>query len=328
MNSTRLLLLPRRNLSRRKDQGKLQLQVDRRVEEVKAHHHLLQRTVTSRDKLPRRSPTMNLASFKGSGMLLLEVELPHLHRRLRPLRRLLLHLHHPLRPLRRLLLQLRGMGPHRSVQEINLLHPKAQRMLELRPHSSGDSPELLKPSSSLGNRNSNPPREIDTVRRLLIEQQNAAYEASLKADQERAEKKEKELQEKRKAEEEKKAKVLYLLSLKEKARQNLPPEPVPGGGDDGTFTIRFRLSNGLTFKRIFRPSDTLQVLIQVVLGHPESPYPFNVIRRPNQIFTMNPSQTQLDSTLQELGFGVSEVLFVEKEEPVLQEEDEEIIAQQ
>jgi len=104
-----------------------------------------------------------------------------------------------------------------------------------------------------------------------------------------------------------------ILKVKEEARQNLPLEPERAGGDDGTFILRFRVNNDFSFQRNFRRTDTLQVLIQTVLSRPEAPYPFHIVRRPNQYFPMSPPE--IDLTLGELGFGASELLFITKWEP-------------
>nr|CAG4648812.1 EOG090X0B12 [Polyphemus pediculus] len=159
-------------------------------------------------------------------------------------------------------------------------------------------------------------REERSFTQALRQEQDQAYLESLRADQEKEEKKRRkklleeerirEVQEQLEAEQKKKDE---LIQRKIDAVNFVPDEPSPD--ESGLCRILVRLPKGQKLERRFhRTINTLRDLYYFILAHPDSPYEFEMATSfPKRTL---PWQPGLESypTLAEVGLGASEALLV------------------
>ncbi len=115
----------------------------------------------------------------------------------------------------------------------------------------------------------------------LRQQQDLAYEQSLRADQEKERKKQEELAEQKRAqqalEEEKLAaerKKTLIEELKMELAMSVPSEPQENATD--AISIVFKLPNGMRITRRFLTSDSLVVIHNFIFCHPDAPDHFEI----------------------------------------------------
>ncbi|XP_053519388.1 FAS-associated factor 2 isoform X2 [Artibeus jamaicensis] len=174
-------------------------------------------------------------------------------------------------------------------------------------------------------------REERNQTQVLRQQQDEAYLASLRADQEKERKKREEREQKRREEEEVKQQKLaeerrrrvMRLSLllttpkqnlqeeKERKLECLPPEPSPD--DPDSVKIIFKLPNDSRVERRFHFSQSLTVIHDFLFSLKESPEKFQIEANfPRRVLPCIPSEERPNPpTLQEAGLSHTEVLFVQ-----------------
>ncbi|CAO2596115.1 FAS-associated factor 2 [Lemmus lemmus] len=153
---------------------------------------------------------------------------------------------------------------------------------------------------------------------VLRQQQDEAYLASLRADQEKERKKREERERKRRKEEEVQQQKLAeerrrqnLQEEKERKLECLPPEPSPD--DPESVKIIFKLPNDSRVERRFHFSQSLSVIHDFLFSLKESPEKFQIEANfPRRVLPCVPSEEcPTPPTLQEAGLGHTEVLFVQ-----------------
>ncbi|XP_036702360.1 FAS-associated factor 2 isoform X4 [Lagenorhynchus albirostris] len=171
-------------------------------------------------------------------------------------------------------------------------------------------------------------REERNQTQVLRQQQDEAYLASLRADQEKERKKREERERKRRKEEEVQQQKLAeerrrrnLQEEKERKLECLPPEPSPD--DPESVKIIFKLPNDSRVERRFHFSQSLTVIenyllfLQVIhdflFSLKESPEKFQIEANfPRRVLPCTPSEEWPNPpTLQEAGLSHTEVLFVQ-----------------
>ncbi|XP_036920314.1 FAS-associated factor 2 isoform X2 [Sturnira hondurensis] len=148
-------------------------------------------------------------------------------------------------------------------------------------------------------------REERNQTQVLRQQQDEAYLASLRADQEKERKKREEREQKRREEEE------NLQEEKERKLECLPPEPSPD--DPDSVKIIFKLPNDSRVERRFHFSQSLTVIHDFLFSLKESPEKFQIEANfPRRVLPCTPSEERPNPpTLQEAGLSHTEVLFVQ-----------------
>lgn len=143
--------------------------------------------------------------------------------------------------------------------------------------------------------------------RVLINEQDSAYEEVLREAQRRKEEKRRIKQANAKKEEEKQTKVAYAL----KRYHSMPAEPQPDTSD--TVLIQFLIDGKDTKRRVFRKSDKAQMLLDFVAVDcaPHEP----VLRFGFPARSLSPNDR--DKTLAELGFARKEIVTVEPDDDEL-----------
>ncbi|XP_036095607.1 FAS-associated factor 2 isoform X5 [Molossus molossus] len=161
-------------------------------------------------------------------------------------------------------------------------------------------------------------REERNQTQVLRQQQDEAYLASLRADQEKERKKREERERKRRKEEEVKQQKLAeerrrrnLQEEKERKLECLPPEPSPD--DPESVKIIFKLPNDSRVERRFHFSQSLTVIHDFLFSLKESPEKFQIEANfPRRVLPCIPSEEWPNPpTLQEAGLSHTEVLFVQ-----------------
>ncbi|XP_045432588.1 FAS-associated factor 2 isoform X3 [Pipistrellus kuhlii] len=161
-------------------------------------------------------------------------------------------------------------------------------------------------------------REERNQTQVLRQQQDEAYLASLRADQEKERKKREERERKRRKEEEVKQQKLAeerrrqnLQEEKERKLECLPPEPSPD--DPESVKIIFKLPNDSRVERRFHFSQSLTVIHDFLFSLKESPEKFQIEANfPRRVLPCVPSEEWPNPpTLQEAGLSHTEVLFVQ-----------------
>nr|CAG4637979.1 EOG090X0B12 [Chydorus sphaericus] len=159
-------------------------------------------------------------------------------------------------------------------------------------------------------------RDERSFTQALRQEQDQAYLESLKADQEKEEKKrrdklleEERLREIRELEEEEQRKQDELKQRKLDAINHVPQEP--SHDSDGICRILVRLPSGQKLERRFhRTIHTLKDLYYFILSHPDSPYQFEMATSfPKKTLQWDP-RSDIHPTLAEVGLGASEALLV------------------
>jgi len=159
-------------------------------------------------------------------------------------------------------------------------------------------------------------REERNLTQALRQEQDEAYLESLRADQEKEEKKRREklleqerIREIQQLEEAEQHKQQELIQRKLDAVNFVPDEP--SAETSGCCRILVRLPNGQKFERRFhRTLHTLKDLYYFILAHPDSPYQFEMATSfPKRTLPWQPDLLTFP-TLSEVGFGASETLLV------------------
>ncbi|XP_055598809.1 FAS-associated factor 2 [Uranotaenia lowii] len=159
----------------------------------------------------------------------------------------------------------------------------------------------------------------------LRQQQDEAYQMSLRADQEKQRRKQEEREEALRAQQAIEAELLAeqqrledLERLKLELASEVPSEPEPGAS--GTISIVFKLPSGLRLERRFLSSHTLKDIHNFIFCHPEAPDSFEITTNfPKRVLQCNakdeennPSGDKTSGSLSLLESGLKnrEVLFV------------------
>ncbi|CAF3095044.1 unnamed protein product [Rotaria socialis] len=125
-------------------------------------------------------------------------------------------------------------------------------------------------------------RNSRSSRDLLLEEQNAAYLASIQADKEKAEQREREENERHKLEEEqhrlveeKKRKLQKFTEFRNRIRKEFPGEPSPSETD--IIQVSIRLPANEPIRRRFRRTDSAKLLFEFAWTNPNVPDQFELL---------------------------------------------------
>lgn len=152
----------------------------------------------------------------------------------------------------------------------------------------------------------------------LRQQQDEAYELSLRADQEKERRKQEELEEQRRAQEaveeerrrEEEAKD-RIARLKIDLAAEVPSEPA--ADEPHTMMFLFKLPSGQRPERRFRATDTVRTVYNFIFCHPSSPDHFEITTNfPKRVLYSDAKETDVsaDATIAEVGLQNREVLFI------------------
>lgn len=151
----------------------------------------------------------------------------------------------------------------------------------------------------------------------LRQQQDEAYEVSLRADQEKDRKKREQMESERRAAEEEQNRDLdvrrrrqEIEQRKDLIRQFLPPEPEPN--DPEAIAVVLKLPNGVRLERRFSKTDSMSVLYNYLFVHEAAPDDFQVVTNfPRKVLPCQPTQENPNPpTFAEFGLHKAELLFV------------------
>lgn len=164
-------------------------------------------------------------------------------------------------------------------------------------------------------------REERSFNQSLRQQQDEAYQASLRADQEKARKK-KEEEEKEREEEEEKRRIVENHSRmlqerenrKEDLRKQIPEEP-PADHPDA-IRIVLKLPHGTRIERRFLRTQSLKYLHHFAFCHEECPDDFHIVTNfPRRTLPCEPTEDgQEPISFAECGLGKNEMVFVQDNE--------------
>ena len=156
--------------------------------------------------------------------------------------------------------------------------------------------------------------------RLLRDQQDDAYQESLKRDREKAKQKEEENRMRKEQEDailkqkqEKKMKKAETKLLKRTIRESFPAEPESGNPD--ALPLAFKMPSGERINRVFCTQDTLALLRNFVFCQECCPPKFDIMKSFPRKCLPNPeasSGSEMDQTLKEYGLSKNELLFVQQ----------------
>ncbi|XP_056430671.1 FAS-associated factor 2 isoform X2 [Hyla sarda] len=161
-------------------------------------------------------------------------------------------------------------------------------------------------------------REERNQTQVLRQQQDEAYLASLRADQEKERKKREKQEQKRREEEEaqlrlqaEERKKRNLQEEKERRSECLPAEPEPDHPD--SIRILFKMPNDTRVERRFLFTQSLSVIHDFLFSLKETPEHFQiVVNFPRRVLPCLPTEeVPVPPTLQEAGLSRSELLFVQ-----------------
>uniref|UniRef100_A0A8C6PE93 Fas associated factor family member 2 n=1 Tax=Nothobranchius furzeri TaxID=105023 RepID=A0A8C6PE93_NOTFU len=161
-------------------------------------------------------------------------------------------------------------------------------------------------------------REERNQTQVLRQQQDEAYLASLRADQEKERKKREELEQKKQEEEKVRQSALAeerrrrtLEEEKERKSECLPPEP--SADDPESVKIVFKLPNDTRVERRFLFAQSLTVIYDFLFSLKETPEKFQIVTNfPRRVLPCLPTAEQPNPpTLKEAGLSRSEVVFVQ-----------------
>ncbi|CAI9542490.1 unnamed protein product [Staurois parvus] len=161
-------------------------------------------------------------------------------------------------------------------------------------------------------------REERNQTQVLRQQQDEAYLASLRADQEKERKKREKQEQKRREEEEAQLRQLAeerkkrtLQEEKERRSECLPAEPQPDHPD--SVKIGFKMPNDTRVERRFLFTQPLSVIHDFLFSLKETPEHFQIVANfPRRVLPCLPSEeAPVPPTLQEAGLGRSQLLFVQ-----------------
>ncbi|XP_072257149.1 FAS-associated factor 2 [Pyxicephalus adspersus] len=161
-------------------------------------------------------------------------------------------------------------------------------------------------------------REERNQTQVLRQQQDEAYLASLRADQEKERKKREKLEQKRREEEEEQLRQLAeerkkrtLQEEKERRSECLPVEPQPDHPD--SVKIIFKMPNDTRVERRFLFTESLSVIHDFLFSLKETPEHFQIVANfPRRVLPCLPTEeAPVPPTLQEAGLSRSQLLFVQ-----------------
>ena len=154
----------------------------------------------------------------------------------------------------------------------------------------------------------------------LRQEQDAAYEESLRADQEKERRRQEELAEQRRKEEEEAEERRKVEEAKNRIAQlkidlasEVPSEPAADEPDTVLFV--FKLPSGLRPERRFRTTDTVRTIYNFIFCHPSSPDHFEMTTNfPKRLLYSSDDAKETnvrpEMTIKEVGLQNREVLFI------------------
>ncbi|XP_053694542.1 FAS-associated factor 2 [Sabethes cyaneus] len=150
----------------------------------------------------------------------------------------------------------------------------------------------------------------------LRQQQDEAYQMSLRADQEKQRRKQEEREAALRAQQAIEAEHLAeqqrlenIERLKMELSSQVPSEPEPGAS--GTISIVFKLPSGLRLERRFQSSNTLKDIHNFIFCHPDTPDSFEITTNfPKRVLHCDAKEEDSLPTLIDAGLKNREVLFV------------------
>lgn len=160
-------------------------------------------------------------------------------------------------------------------------------------------------------------RQERSLNQTLRQQQDEAYAASLRADQEKERRRQEERDKRELEEKARRESLLAEQRRKEEIRRQkieladqIPEEPSVDQPD--TVHVMIKLPVGTRLERRFRQNHSLKYLYYFIFCHDESPDFFQVVTNfPRKVLPCQPTPDQPDPpTFAEVGLGRSEMLFV------------------
>lgn len=152
-------------------------------------------------------------------------------------------------------------------------------------------------------------RNQSQSRDRLLEEQNAAYLDSLRADQEKAEQRLREETERRRIEEEQQRKLQEFADFRERVKQALPSEP--SSTEEDTIQVSIRLPAAEPIRRRFRKSDSAKLLFEFAWSDSNVPDQFELLwgypRKRYQYEQIND-----ETTIGDLMSGTTETCYLEE----------------
>ncbi|CAF0850601.1 unnamed protein product [Rotaria sp. Silwood1] len=118
-------------------------------------------------------------------------------------------------------------------------------------------------------------RNVSDSRGRLLEEQNAAYLDSIRADQEKAEQRAREENERRKVEEEQQRKLQEFAEFRDRLKQTLPSEPL--STENETIQVSIRLPADEPIRRRFRRNDSAKLLFEFAWTKSNVPNQFELL---------------------------------------------------
>ena len=157
-------------------------------------------------------------------------------------------------------------------------------------------------------------REARSLNQSIREEQDAAFQESLRQDQEKERKKKeaedakrREEEEARRMEREEAEKKERIQRMKVELVSKIPDEPECGHPD--AVRVLVKLPGGQRLERRFLKSNSLSSLYYYVFCHPESPDDFEITTNfPKKVIQCKPEDDPV--SFEEAGLGVSTMLFV------------------
>ncbi|XP_014666566.1 PREDICTED: FAS-associated factor 2-like [Priapulus caudatus] len=160
-------------------------------------------------------------------------------------------------------------------------------------------------------------RQTRNLNQSIRQQQDEAYEVSLRADQEKERKRKEELERQQREEEEARMKVQEEQKRKEEVAQlkieladQVPEEPATDSSD--CIKTVLKLPDGTRLERRFLRDQSMKYLYYYVFCHDKAPDDFQIVTNfPRRELTCRPSQGAPDPpSFTDAGLGKSEMLFV------------------
>lgn len=157
-------------------------------------------------------------------------------------------------------------------------------------------------------------REERHLNQTIRQEQDAAFQETLRLDQEKQRKRQEAEEQKQREEEEERQRLLDEQERKERIQRmkielvsEIPDEPAKD--DAEAVRVLIKLPGGQRLERRFLKSDSLKCLYYYVFCHPDSPDEFDITTNfPKKVLKCKPEDEP--SSFQESGLGRSEMLFV------------------
>ena len=159
-------------------------------------------------------------------------------------------------------------------------------------------------------------REELNLNATIRAEQDAAFQETLRQDQEKERKRREEEEAKRRAEEEEarlireeQDRVERIRRLKVELASEVPDEPAEG--DAAAVRMLFKLPSGKRLERRFLRSHPLRALRLYVFCHPDSPDDFDLTTNfPRRVLRCKEGEDEEAATLEEAGLGQPQMFFV------------------